>query len=33
VVWRAWRWTSASSLPSILTTSEHYWTTVVSFGD
>jgi hypothetical protein len=28
VVWRAWRWTSASSLASAITRFEHHWTTV-----
>jgi hypothetical protein len=33
MVWRAWRWTSTSSLASTNTTSEHRWTTLDSFGD
>jgi hypothetical protein len=33
VVWRAWRWTSTSSLASTVTRSEHHWITVVSFED
>jgi hypothetical protein len=33
MVSRAWRWTSASSLASTITISEHHWTTLVSFGD
>jgi hypothetical protein len=33
MVWRTWRWTSASSLVSTVTKSEHHWTTLVSFGD
>jgi hypothetical protein len=33
MVWRAWRWTSASSLASTITRLEHQWTTLVSFGD
>jgi hypothetical protein len=32
MVWRALRWTSASSLASTITIFEH-WTTLVSFGD
>jgi hypothetical protein len=31
MVWRAWRWTSASSLVSIITRFEHHLTTLVSF--
>jgi hypothetical protein len=30
---RAWRWTSAFSLPSTITKFEHHWTTVVSFWE
>jgi hypothetical protein len=33
MVWRAWRWTSTSSLASIIIKSEHHWTTLVNFGD
>jgi hypothetical protein len=33
MVWRAWRWTSASSLASTIARIEHHWTTLVSFGD
>jgi hypothetical protein len=33
MVWRAWRWTSASPLASTITRCEHHWTTLVSFGD
>jgi hypothetical protein len=33
MVWRTRRWTSTSSLASIITRFEHYWTTLVSFGD
>jgi hypothetical protein len=33
MVWTAWRWTSTSSLTSTITTSEHQWTTLVSFRD
>jgi hypothetical protein len=28
MVWRAWRWISASSLASTITKSEHHWTAV-----
>jgi hypothetical protein len=30
MVWRAWKWTSASSLASTFTTYDHHWTTPVS---
>jgi hypothetical protein len=33
MVWRAWRWTSTSSLVSTIIRFEHHWTTLVSFGD
>jgi hypothetical protein len=33
MVWRAWRWTSASSLTSTITRLEYHWATLVSFGD
>jgi hypothetical protein len=33
MVWRTWRRTSTSSLASTITTFEHHWTTLVSFGD
>jgi hypothetical protein len=33
MVWRAWRWTSASSLASTITKFEHHLTSLVSFGD
>jgi hypothetical protein len=31
-VWRAWRWTAASSVASIITIFEYHWITLVSFG-
>jgi hypothetical protein len=33
IVWRAWKGTSTSSLATTMTTFEHHWTTVVTFGD
>jgi hypothetical protein len=33
MVWRAWKWTSTSSLARTVTTFEHHCTTLVSFGD
>jgi hypothetical protein len=30
MVWRAWRWTSTSSMASTITRFEHQWTTVIS---
>jgi hypothetical protein len=30
MVWRAWRWTSASSMVMTVTRFEHHWTTLVS---
>jgi hypothetical protein len=33
VVWRAWKWTSTSSLASTITRFEHHWTTLISFRD
>jgi hypothetical protein len=33
MVWRAWRWTSTSSLVSTITRFEHHWTILVSSGD
>jgi hypothetical protein len=33
LIWRAWWWTSTSSLASTITRSEHHLSTMVSFGD
>jgi hypothetical protein len=33
MVWRAWMWTSTSSLTSTVTRFKHHWTTLVSLGD
>jgi hypothetical protein len=32
MVWRAWRWIS-TSVANTVTTSDHHWTTLISFGD
>jgi hypothetical protein len=33
MIWRAWRWTSTTSLVHTFTSCEHHWSTLVSIGD